>query len=149
MPIFTLTINSRTPAFGESVMQERNYVAQLLGRAAQQIDSRSGPLNAQNVPEPAGLNPTNCQWAFGAGSISEPCNPKTGTSAGGTAVTIKGIGFKSSSANVSFGGAAATSVVVVDDATITCTTPAHGAGLVDVVVGSPGTQTLAGAFTFT
>jgi hypothetical protein len=50
--------------------------------------------------------------------------------------------------HVSFGGAAATDVVVHDDARITCTTPPHAAGDVDVVVGFPGHQTLPGAFTF-
>ena len=149
MPIFTLTVNARTTAAGEKASGERAWIAGLLHQAAQQIGSGSFPFNAQNVPEPGNLNPTNASYAFGAGSKNEPCNPKSGTTAGATAVTILGSGFKNSSANVSFGGAAATSVVVVDDATITCTTPAHGAGLVDVVVGSPGTQTLVGAFTFT
>lgn len=64
-------------------------------------------------------------------------SPGTGSTAGGTAVTITGTGFVSG-ATVSIGGAAATSVVVSSDTTITAVTGAHGAGTVDVVVTNPG-----------
>ncbi len=57
----------------------------------------------------------------------------TGTSAGGTAVTINGNGF-SNTTTVSFGGNPATSVVRTSITTITCVTPAHAVGAVDVVV---------------
>src|SRR5438552_15001953 len=67
--------------------------------------------------------------------------PNTGSTAGGTAVTISGNNFFNPS-TVTFGGAAATNVVVVNSTTITATTPAHAAGTVDVVVadadGCPG-----------
>jgi hypothetical protein len=72
----------------------------------------------------------------------------SGTVAGGTSVTITGEDFDDtggSSEGVTFGGTAATSVVFVNSTTITCTTPAHAAGAVNVVVtngdGQSGTGT--------
>ena len=51
-------------------------------------------------------------------------------------VTIHGAGFQDDTTTpvVRFGGGDATNVVVVDDATITCTAPPVGPGLVDVTV---------------
>ena len=56
-----------------------------------------------------------------------------GPVAGGTAVTITGTNF-ASGATVTFGGTAATSVIVTNSTTITATTPAHAAGAVAVTV---------------
>jgi hypothetical protein len=68
---------------------------------------------------------------------------------GGTAVTITGIGFTDTT-SVTFGGIAGTGLVVVDDATVTVTTPAGtSAGAVDVVVAGPGGDgTEVGGFTY-
>ncbi len=78
--------------------------------------------------------------------------PNTGSHTGATPVTIVGTNFKPG-ATVTFGGVAATSVVVVDSSHITAVTPAVAAGAVDVVVTNPGTggstATGAGAFTYT
>ena len=57
----------------------------------------------------------------------------SGTTAGGTAITITGTGFKNG-CTVTFGGDAATSIVVASSTSITCVTPAHSAGAVDVVI---------------
>ena len=68
--------------------------------------------------------------------------PNTGPAAGGTPVTISGIGFTGATA-VTFGGTAATAVVVVNSYTITCTTPAKAAATYDVRVTTPiGTSTV-------
>src|SRR5262249_19704573 len=56
-------------------------------------------------------------------------SPASGRTAGGTSVTITGTNIVAGT-TVSFGGAAATGVVVVDASTITATTPAHAAGVV-------------------
>jgi Metallo-peptidase family M12/IPT/TIG domain len=64
-------------------------------------------------------------------------NPKTGSTAGGTAVTISGSAFQAG-ASVTFGGTAATSVVVVNATTITAVTPARSTGSVAVAVTNPG-----------
>lgn len=62
---------------------------------------------------------------------------------------ISGIGF-GDGATVTFGGSSAISVVVVDQYTITCVTPAHAAGAVNVVVTNAdgGTATLTNGFTY-
>ncbi|MBL9184803.1 MAG: choice-of-anchor D domain-containing protein, partial [Verrucomicrobiaceae bacterium] len=63
--------------------------------------------------------------------------PSTGSTAGGTSVTITGTDFTGAT-GVTIGGAAATSVVVSNDTTITCTTPAGSAGTASVLVTTPG-----------
>src|SRR5581483_5713314 len=75
--------------------------------------------------------------------------PNTGPTAGGTSATIAGSGFQQG-AVVSFGGAIATNIVVVNDAQITCTTPTHSAGAVDVTVTNTDSLsgTLTGGFTY-
>jgi hypothetical protein len=80
------------------------------------------------------------------GSIS----PSSGTSSGGTPVTVTGTGF-SSGAMVTIGGLAATNVVVVSSTSITAITPAHAEGLVSVSVTNSDGQsaTRSNAYTYT
>lgn len=75
--------------------------------------------------------------------------PASGSTAGGTVVTISGGNFRSG-ATVKFGGVFATNVLV-NATSITATAPANAAGKVDVTVtNSDGTfGTLAQAFTYT
>lgn len=83
------------------------------------------------------------------------CSPNNGTTAGGTSVTITGTNFFAptssfpSAITATFGGTAATSVTFVNSTTITCTTPAHAAGLVNVVVTNPDAQSGTGTNVFT
>ena len=76
-------------------------------------------------------------------------SPTSGSTAGGTRVTIAGSGF-ASGATVTIGGTTATSVSVTNAASISVTTPAHTAGVGDVVVRNPDGQqaTATNAFTF-
>ncbi|MEO8094915.1 MAG: IPT/TIG domain-containing protein [Pseudolysinimonas sp.] len=78
-------------------------------------------------------------------------NPNGGPTAGGTAVTITGVCFTGAT-GVTFGGIAGTSFVVVNDTTITVTSPAHAVGPVDVLVhGSVacgGDKTFTNGFTY-
>jgi len=67
-------------------------------------------------------------------------SPVGGTIAGGSAVTINGTGFNAG-ATVTFGGSAATNVVVVSSTKITARTPAHAAGSVNVTVTNTDTST--------
>jgi uncharacterized protein YmfQ (DUF2313 family) len=67
-------------------------------------------------------------------SVSPAAGPRE------TAVTITGTGFVSG-ATVAFDGIPATSVVFVSATSITCVTPAHAAGAVNVVVRNPDLQT--------
>jgi len=74
--------------------------------------------------------------------------PSSGPVSGGTSVTIAGANF-ATGATVTVGGSAATNVVV-SETTITLNTPAHAAGVVDVVVTNPDSQSgmLAGGYTY-
>jgi hypothetical protein len=76
-------------------------------------------------------------------------SPNSGSTAGGTAVTITGTNF-AAGATVTFGGTATTNVIAVNGTTITATTPAGSAGAVTVTVTVSGGQTgsLANAFTY-
>jgi hypothetical protein len=75
--------------------------------------------------------------------------PNTGSTAGGSAVTITGTNFVSG-ATVTFAGTAASNVVVQSSTSITATTPAGTAGAVTVTVNNPGGKSgsLASAFTY-
>ena len=59
--------------------------------------------------------------------------PESGTTAGGTSVTIKGSGFVTG-ATVTIGGVEATVMPVISETEITATTPAGSAGPAGVVV---------------
>ncbi|MGC2502262.1 MAG: IPT/TIG domain-containing protein, partial [Silvibacterium sp.] len=76
-------------------------------------------------------------------------SPNNGSTEGGTAVTITGTNF-ASGATVSFGGTAATNVVVVNSTTITAMTPAGSAGAVTVTVTNSGglSGSLTNGFTY-
>lgn len=63
-------------------------------------------------------------------------DPSSGSTAGGTSVTITGTGFESN-ATVTIGGASATGVTIVSETSITATTPAGTAGAKNVVVTNP------------
>ena len=74
--------------------------------------------------------------------------PSTGTTLGGTAVTISGANF-ASGATVTIGGVAATNVVVGGPTTLTATTPQHASATSDIVVAVAGRSgTLARGYTF-
>lgn len=64
-------------------------------------------------------------------------SPTTGSTSGGTTVTITGTALTGTTA-VSFGGTPATGVVVVNATSVTAVSPAHSAGTADVTVTTPG-----------
>ncbi|MCL5260870.1 MAG: IPT/TIG domain-containing protein, partial [Gammaproteobacteria bacterium] len=76
-------------------------------------------------------------------------DPSHGPASGGTNVTVNGTNFVSG-ATVSFGGVAATKVVVTSPTQLTCLSPAHNAGIVNVVVTNPDLQsgTLNNGYTY-
>lgn len=74
--------------------------------------------------------------------------PSSGPTAGGTSITITGTDFQEGT-TVTVGGATCT-LTAVTPTSLTCTTAAHAAGAVDVVVtnADEGTVTSAGAYTY-
>ena len=76
--------------------------------------------------------------------------PTSGLTTGEEPITITGTGFSGGATpTVTIGGTPATSVTVINDTTITATTPAHAKGTVDVMVSLDGRQaTASGAYTF-
>lgn len=86
--------------------------------------------------------------AGAAGPILPGVAPSSGPSAGGTSVTLTGIGFTGAT-SVTFGDLEAPSLVVVSDTEATVVTPSSPPGAVDVPVTTPyRTETLPNGFTF-
>jgi hypothetical protein len=91
---------------------------------------------------PGGTLDSALRWGLSRGALFDALlvnsvSPNSGTTAGGTTVTIFGAGFRKG-AGVNFGSSALTNVVVLDSHRITGVTSAHGAGAVNVVVTNPG-----------
>jgi plastocyanin len=85
----------------------------------------SGTLTVQAAPAPPSIS------SF---------NPTTGSTAGGTLVSIGGTGFQNG-ATAKFGDTAAVTTIVNSSTSITATAPAHSAGTVSVSVTNPDSQT--------
>jgi len=78
-------------------------------------------------------------------------SPNSGTTAGGTTVTITGTNFLTGLTMVSIGGSACTGVSVSTTSSLSCTTPAGTAGAQNVVVavtGAASSDILTGGFTY-
>ncbi len=73
--------------------------------------------------------------------------PATGPTAGGTTVTLTGTHLTGTTA-VTFGGAPASGVTVVDDSTVTAVAPPHPAGAVDVALTAKGRTAPAGSYAY-
>lgn len=126
------------------------------------VTGSTGPHPAVGVVDVVVDNPDGGS-ATGTGAFTyeagiptvQSVSPPSGAVEGGTSVTVIGTGFASggSPANsVTFGGVDAASVVVVSDSVITCVTPPHAAGSVDVVVVNPdsaGSGTLTSGYNYT
>jgi len=97
----------------------------------------SGPFDSQ---QPFGTDgpPFDRTPAYDTVPRIVSLTPNAGRAIGGTAVTITGFNFRyandGSAPAITFGGSPATSVVVVSANSITCTTPAHAVGVVDVII---------------
>jgi hypothetical protein len=88
-------------------------------------------------------------YTFDAGPSLSTITPNNGPLGGAASVTLAGSGFVSG-ASVTIGGSPCTSLSVVSSSTITCKTPVHAVGTVDVVVANPDTQssTLTNGYTY-
>lgn len=105
--------------------------------------SVTGTVPATQTPGPVTVTVEFPAGTVDAGTITylapatPALSPAQGPDEGGTAVTITGTGLTGAT-SVTFDGLAADDLTVVDDSTITVTTPPHAAGVVDVVITLPG-----------
>lgn len=100
------------------------------------------------VKNPAGNFTATGAYTYLSAPTITGVSPNAGSTVGGTSVTIHGTNLTYASV-VKFGATPGTNMSIVDDSTITVTTPAGGAGAVDVSVTTPGgTVTSAGSFTY-
>jgi hypothetical protein len=101
-------------------------------------------VQGQAVPQ----TEIDAMYSASAAAVSAVA-PVSGVAAGNVNVTITGQGF-SGATGATFAGTAATAFKVVSDTVITCKTPPHVVGAVDVVVqDASGNATKTGGFTYT
>jgi hypothetical protein len=100
-------------------------------------------LDQRGITRPTGL------CAIGAFEpLLSAISPPSGSVSGGGTVTLTGAGY-AAGASVTIGNVPCTNVQIATSTTLTCTTGAHGAGAVDVVVTvSSQTGTLTGGYTY-
>lgn len=96
----------------------------------------AGAVNVA-VTTPSGTNAANTLYTYAPAPSVSDLSPASGAAAGGTSVTLTGTNFTGAT-GVTLGGMAATSVNVVDDTSITCTTPTGTPGARSVLVTTNG-----------
>src|SRR6185436_12254133 len=135
-----------TSATGVTVVNSTSITATTPAHAAGAVSVVVTNSDAQSGTLTNGYTYTTTNPAPTVSAIT----PNSGTTAGGTAVTITGTGFLAG-ATVKLGGTSATGVTVVNSTSITATTAAHAAGAVSVVVTNTDAQsgTLTNGFTYT
>jgi hypothetical protein len=102
-----------------------------------------------SVTTPGGQATLDDAFTYVVVPVLTGITPDSGTSLGGTTVTLSGTGLTGTT-SVTFDGVAATNLIVLSDTEVTADTPPHLPGAVDVQVVAPaGSSTLAGAFTYT
>ncbi|MBV9457469.1 MAG: IPT/TIG domain-containing protein, partial [Bradyrhizobium sp.] len=108
-----------------------------------------GPVNVV-LTSPAGSGTGQGLFIYVGGAPTVTAvSPNAGPAAGGTSVTITGTNFVTGATSVTIGGVAAANVAVVSLTQITATTPAHAAGVVNVVATTPvGSGAGTGLFTY-
>ncbi|WP_169835025.1 IPT/TIG domain-containing protein [Pandoraea oxalativorans] len=131
-----------TPATGVNVTSSTSLTATIPGGTAGAVDV--------TVTTAAGTSTTSAsdRYTYVAAPTISGISPASGAAPGGTSVTITGSGF-TAGASVTFDGTSATGLTFNSPTSITVTTPAHAAGLVDVVVTTAGgSVTLPTSFTY-
>jgi len=100
--------------------------------AVNSVGEESAYSNQAPAAVPSGVSQTAIVSLAAPPTVSS-ISPNSGSTAGGTAVTITGTNF-ASGATVTFGSTAATKVVVASSTSIIATSPAHSAGAATVTV---------------
>jgi ribosomal protein S9 len=102
------------------------------------VGASSEDSNTTGIDSTADESASNAGAAYIFGGLGPPptvesISPTSGPALGGTSVTITGTGFTGAT-DVTIGGSAATAVTVVNDTTITATTPSGSLGTASVEV---------------
>ncbi len=139
---------------GNTTISDGNNVVPVAGGGSGSFDGNNDPTVYWGGTDRATLFGSPALWQFTTTSVSLSqaiivadftvtvtytapsvisITPSSGSVSGGQAVTIRGGGFTAAT-GVTFGGTAATAVVIVDDETMTAVTPAHLSGIIDVEV---------------
>jgi len=148
-----VTITGTNFAAGATVTFGGAAATNVVVGSATQITAATPPGTAGAVSVTVTLNGKSGSLANGFSYNLPPTvssvSPNNGSTAGGTAVTVTGTNF-AMGATVTFGGAAATNVVVVSGTQITATSPLGSVGAVTVTVTNPGVQSgsLANGYTY-
>jgi hypothetical protein len=127
------------PAFAVDVTSPTTITAVTNAGAAGVVD-----VKVINPEANAGRNDTQSStltggFTYDGAPTLASVSPITGSTAGGTTVTLTGAGFLTG-ASVVFGTSAATSVTVVSPTELTAVTPARAVGVVSVTVANPDNQ---------
>src|SRR6202008_3244382 len=147
-----VTINGTNFAAGATVTFGSNTATNVVVVSPTQITATTPAGSAGAVTVTVTVNGQAGSLASGFTYVAPPTvtsvSPNTGTTSGGTAVTITGTNF-AAGATVTFGSNAATNVAVLSGTQITATTPAGGGGAVTVTVTVNGQAgSLASGFTY-
>jgi hypothetical protein len=139
----TVTI-SGTHFAGATVVDFGSVAATNLVIVSASVIKATSPAEAAGmvditVTTPGGVSATSVSdyFTFLAPPRVAGIGPASGPSAGGTSVTITGIGFTAATV-VDFGTKPAASFIVVSPTQITAASPVEAAGMVDVTVTGPG-----------
>lgn len=119
---------------GAKVVVPQNVGLSLLYQRLNTLGANKMPPLAHNIIDSSAASEIS-DW-IGSLPLGNTTTPNQGLTPGGNSVTITGTGFVSG-ASVTFGGVAATNVVVVGSTSLTCVVPASvnsALGAVDVIV---------------
>jgi hypothetical protein len=134
IPVGSVTVNSATSLTFSTPAHAAGNVAVSVSTSGGTSSNISGGFTYEDVPTASSLNPTS------------------GTTAGGTSVTITGTNFVAGNTSVTIGGTIvpAGSVTVSSSTSLTFSTPNHAAGNVSVRVTTPGgtTGNISGGYTY-
>ncbi len=145
-----ITSNFIGTALDGNVTETGNTCANLAPQASCTLTYTPGSTAVAQTNFPIQGSNTNAVTAAieMEGATLTNIQPSSGPASGGTGFTLTGT-VLTGATGITFGGAAATSINVVNSTTVTAVTPAHATGVVDVVITTPnGSATLTNGYTY-
>lgn len=138
---------STTVTFGGSSGTNVNFI----NKTTLEVDTPAGSAGPVDIVVSDSGNTATLVNGFTYTAITiTSVDPTSGTTAGGTSVTVTGTGFIDGVTTVAFDRDLATNVVFNSSTEVTCDTPAHVAGTIDVIVyNGADNDTLTNGYTYT